>query len=80
MAVSEYRVSERGQMALPAETRRRWDIAEGGSVEIADLGDVLVIAPAGRQSLRSIVQTAVREAGGYDQLVGAVKDQDPDLV
>jgi AbrB family looped-hinge helix DNA binding protein len=46
--VTNYRVSERGQMALPAEARRRWNLTEGGEVEIADLGAALVIVPAGR--------------------------------
>ena len=79
MAVSDYRVSERGQMALPAEARRRWDIADGGTVEVADLGEALVIVPAGRGGLRAILGTAIDEAGGYQSLVDDVRHQDPDL-
>lgn len=79
MAVSRYRVSDRGQMALPAEARRRWDLVDGGAVEIADLGDALVIVPAGRGGLRPIVQRAVSEAGGYNTLVAAVTEEEPDL-
>jgi len=79
MAISDYRVSERGQMALPAEARRRWDIADGGTVEVADLGDALVIVPAGRGGLRSILGNAVDEAGGYRSLADDVRQQDPDL-
>ena len=41
MNIGEFRVSNRGQMALPAEARRRWNLGEGGSVEVADLGDSL---------------------------------------
>jgi len=33
-------------MAIPAEARRRWNINEGGSVEVADLGDALLRADA----------------------------------
>ena len=79
MAVSEYRVSDRGQMALPAETRRRWNLTEGGAVEIADLGEALVIVPAGRGGLRGLVRAAIDEAGGYEALVKAVAEQDRDL-
>ena len=34
-------------MALPTETLRRWNIADGGTVEVADLGAALIIVPAG---------------------------------
>ena len=79
MAISTYRVSERGQMALPAEARRRWDLLEGGSVEIADLGDSLLILPAGHGGLRALVRDAIDEAGGYAELSRAVGSADPDL-
>ena len=79
MGVISYRVSDRGQMALPAETRRRWDLTDGGAVEIADLGNALVIVPAGGGGLRSIVQAAVSEAGGYDALAASVGDEEPEL-
>ena len=35
MEIAEFRVSDRGQMALPAEARHRWHLDQGGSVEIA---------------------------------------------
>ena len=79
MAVSTFRVSERGQMALPAEARRRWDIAAGGAVEVADLGDALLIVPAGRGGLRAMLRDAVQAAGGYDALTAKVADDEPDL-
>ena len=79
MAVSDYRVSERGQMALPAEARRRWNMADGGTVEIADLGDALVIVPAGRGGLRTIVSSAIAEAGGYAALAARASEEDLDL-
>lgn len=79
MAVAHYRVSERGQMALPAETRRRWGIADGGAVEIADLGAAVVVVPAGRGGLRSMLSEALDEAGGYQSLVRRVAASEPDL-
>lgn len=79
MTVSSYRVSDRGQMALPAEARRRWNLTEGGSVEVADLGDALLIVPAGRGGLRGLVRAAIEEAGGYATLASAVADDEPEL-
>lgn len=79
MAISEYRVSERGQMALPAEARRRWDLGEGGAVEVADLGGALLIVPAGRGGLRRLVSEAIDEAGGYAELAQVAAASDPDL-
>jgi AbrB family looped-hinge helix DNA binding protein len=79
MAVVNYRVSNRGQMALPAEARRRWNLIDGGSVEVADLGDALIVVPAGRGGLRGLVRAAIDEAGGYTSLVARIADEDPDL-
>jgi AbrB family looped-hinge helix DNA binding protein len=79
MAVANYRVSDRGQMALPAEARRRWNLIDGGTVEVADLGDALIIVPAGRGGLRGLVRAAIDEAGGYASLAARVADEDPDL-
>ena len=79
MSIAEFRVSDRGQMALPAEARRRWHLSDGGSVEVADLGDALLIVPAGRGGLRSMLREAIQEAGGYSQLAGQVAAEDPDL-
>lgn len=79
MKIAEFRVSDRGQMALPAETRRRWDLDAGGSVEVADLGDALLIVPAGRGGLRSMLRQAIEDAGGYSTLANQVAADDPDL-
>ncbi len=66
-------------MALPAEARRRWHLADGGSVEVADLGDALLIVPAGRGGLRSMLRNAIEEAGGYAKLATDVGAHDPEL-
>ena len=79
VSIAEFRVSDRGQMALPAEARRRWQLNDGGSVEVADLGDALLIVPAGRGGLRSMLSEAIQEAGGYSKLAGQVAAEDPDL-
>jgi AbrB family looped-hinge helix DNA binding protein len=73
-----FKVSHRGQMALPAETRRRWRLDEGGTVEVADLGDVLLIVPAEGGGLRAKLHQAIEEAGGYAALAADAAD-DPDL-
>jgi AbrB family looped-hinge helix DNA binding protein len=79
MTVNEFRVSERGRMALPAGARRRWNLTAGGSVEVADLGSALVIVPAGRGGLRSLLRDAIEEAGGYAALAARASADDPDL-
>ena len=79
MAVAEFKVSDRGQMALPAEARRRWDLTRGGTVEVADLGNALLIVPAGRGGLRALLRASIDEAGGYAKLVRAVAVEESDL-
>ncbi len=74
-----FRVSPRGQMALPAEARRRWDLTDGGTVEIVDLGDLLLVVPAARGGLRGALRDAIDEAGGYAALARQVGEREPDL-
>jgi hypothetical protein len=66
-------------MALPADARRRWELSEGGAVDIADLGEALIIVPAGQGGLRSMVRSAVDDAGGYTSLAEKVAALEPDL-
>lgn len=49
-------------------------------MEVADLGEALVIVPAGRGGLRAILSDAVDEAGGYAALVARAAADEPDLV
>lgn len=79
MTIAEFKVSDRGQMALPAEARRRWNLGGGGTVEVADLGNALLIVPAGRGGLRALLRGALDEAGGYPKLAAAVASNEPDL-
>jgi len=48
----DIKVSERGQMALPAQTRHRWGLDDGGIVGWIDLGDAVLIVPGGVSELR----------------------------
>lgn len=79
MGVASYRVSQRGQMALPAEARHRWNLTDGGAVDVADLGDALVIVPAGQGGLRAVLRDAIDDAGGYARLAASVADEEPEL-
>ena len=49
----EAKVSERGQMALPAQARHRWGLDEGGIVGWLDLGDSLLLVPGRLTELRN---------------------------
>ena len=66
-------------MALPADARRRWNIADGGTVEVADIGNAVLVVPAGSGGLRSMLRDAIAEAGGYEALVERVVGDEPDL-
>ena len=79
MATAKFKVSRRGQMALPAEARHRWNLDNGGTVEIADLGGALLVAPAGRGGLRALLGAAIEEPGGYAKLAKAVAVDELDL-
>ena len=45
--VQEYRVSSSGQMSLPAAARRRWNLGDGGPVDVVDLGYGVLTVPRG---------------------------------
>lgn len=47
-AVKRYVVSASGQMSLPAEARHRWQLNEGGPVEVVDLGFGVLTVPVGQ--------------------------------
>ena len=69
----EFLVSTSGQMSVPAAVRRRWGLDEGGRVTVIDLGDALVVLPAGaRQELLA----AALSAEDHLRLVAAIDDPD----
>lgn len=46
-AIQEYAVSSSGQMSLPAAARHRWQLDEGGPVDVLDLGFGVLTVPRG---------------------------------
>jgi bifunctional DNA-binding transcriptional regulator/antitoxin component of YhaV-PrlF toxin-antitoxin module len=42
-----FKVSTSGQLSLPAAVRRRWHLANGGQVDVIDLGFGVLTVPAG---------------------------------
>jgi len=53
----DVKVSERGQMALPAQARHRWGLDDGGTVGWVDLGDAVLLVPGGVARLRKDLLT-----------------------
>jgi bifunctional DNA-binding transcriptional regulator/antitoxin component of YhaV-PrlF toxin-antitoxin module len=45
--IQEYLVSSSGQMSLPAAARHRWQLDQGGPVEVLDLGFAVMTVPKG---------------------------------
>jgi bifunctional DNA-binding transcriptional regulator/antitoxin component of YhaV-PrlF toxin-antitoxin module len=45
--VQEYVVSSSGQMSLPAAVRHRWQLDQGGPVDVLDLGFGVLTVPKG---------------------------------
>ncbi|MEW6154087.1 MAG: hypothetical protein AB1673_08890 [Actinomycetota bacterium] len=75
MGVQEYLVSASGQMSLPAVVRHRWNLDNGGPVDVIDLGFGVLTVPngAGRKLLDDLV---TREQ--HAEFVRSL-DGDPDL-
>jgi len=48
-------------MSLPAATRHRWRLDDGGDVGYLDLGDAVVIVPGDIRRLRRLLLEAVTE-------------------
>ncbi|MGH9281846.1 MAG: AbrB/MazE/SpoVT family DNA-binding domain-containing protein [Acidimicrobiales bacterium] len=70
----EFRVSTSGQMSVPAAVRRRWGLERGGRVTVIDLGEAVVLLPAGaREQLLSTALPA------EDHLRFVSELEDPDL-
>ena len=58
----DLKVSSRGQMSLPASTRHRWGLDEGGEVGYLDVGDAVVLVPGGVDRLRAALLDVVSDA------------------
>jgi bifunctional DNA-binding transcriptional regulator/antitoxin component of YhaV-PrlF toxin-antitoxin module len=46
--IREYLVSSSGQLSLPASARHRWNLDDGGPVDVLDLGFAVMMLPKGR--------------------------------
>lgn len=75
MSVKEYLVSSSGQMSLPAGVRHRWDLDDGGPVDVIDLGFGVLTVPKG-QGRRLLADLVSREE--HADFVRSLED-DPDL-
>ncbi len=60
-STGDVRVSQRGQMSLPAEARHRWGLDGGGEVGYLDVGDAVILIPGGVDSLRRRLFEALTE-------------------
>ncbi len=58
----DVRVSQRGQMSLPAEARHRWGLERGGEVGYLDVGDAVILVPGGVGGLRRRLFEAVADS------------------
>ncbi len=47
VSIQQYLVSASGQMSLPAAARHRWNLDDGGPVDVIDLGFGVLTAPKG---------------------------------
>lgn len=63
-------------MSLPASTRHRWGLDEGGDVGYLDVGDAVVIVPGGIDQIRRLLLEAVSDADWDEARAGF---GDPDL-
>lgn len=75
MSIHEYLVSSSGQMSLPAGARHRWDLDEGGPVDVIDLGFAVLTVPRG-EGRRLLEDLLSRDQ--HSDFVRTLAD-DPDL-
>jgi len=79
MAIADCPESNRGQMSLPPMVCKRWQMDDGGTVEVADLGHFLLIAPGSHGGLRSVVRAAIEDAGGHANPAAKIASAEPGL-
>lgn len=75
VSVQEYLVSASGQMSLPASARHRWQLDDGGPVDVIDLGFGVLTVPRGAGA-RLLGDLLSREQ--HAEFVRSLED-DPDL-
>lgn len=72
----DLKVSARGQMSLPAATRRRWGLQDGGDIAYLDLGDAVILVAGRVESLRRELLESVADE---DWELARTGFGDPDL-
>lgn len=72
----QVRVTERGQLSLPAQVRHRWDLDAGGEEGWIDLGDAVLLLPGGVPAARAALLESLDES---DWQAAAQGSGDPDL-
>ncbi len=72
-------VSRQGKLTLPSDALRRWNLTDGGAVQMTDLGFALLLTPVGHPELKRRLADAVDRAGGYAALVDSVLDDESGL-
>lgn len=75
MRAETFRVSTSGQMSLPAAVRHRWDLHEGGQVDVIDLGFGVLTVPAGHAG--GLLE---RILPAEDHYAAVAAEDDPDLL
>lgn len=72
----QVRITERGQMSLPAQARHRWGLHGGGEVGWIDLGDAVLLVPGGVPAARAALLEALDASDWREAAAGF---GDPDL-
>ncbi len=75
--LASVKVSNRGQMSLPASARRRWGFEDGGEIGVIDLDGALLLVPGGIQAAKKALLNAIG-GGRYER--GVAEIADPDLM
>jgi hypothetical protein len=73
--IQEYLVSSSGQLSLPAAARHRWNLDEGGPVDVIDLGFAVMMLPRG-EARRLLSDLLPRDK--HVEFVASLSE-DPDL-
>jgi bifunctional DNA-binding transcriptional regulator/antitoxin component of YhaV-PrlF toxin-antitoxin module len=69
-SVGQVRVTERGQMSLPAQARHRWGLDAGGEIGWVDLGDLLLLVPGGATQARAALLHQLTDEDWADAAAG----------
>jgi bifunctional DNA-binding transcriptional regulator/antitoxin component of YhaV-PrlF toxin-antitoxin module len=74
-SLSDLKVSNRGQLRLPATVLRQWGLENGGEIAVIDVGGALLLLPGGVQVAKAALHAATGE-GRYERAVAQIRDRD----